>query len=166
MTQKTSTFKVTAERTLGRRVTNRPLRLILTQFEGKKKITCEQSRKLSAHKQTQLHCLPSTCCGLPNEQGGLNRNAWLVCGRLQLRISAWPQVIMNHFVIYLSSSRQMQVVSDRPGPFPSTVFTIIIIHELLYHSTESASIHQSTEEVRNMWSYTTIPHRPSCGGVI
>jgi len=38
------------------------------------------------------------------------------------------------------------------------------MHESFYLSKESASIHQSTEEVRNMWSYVAIPHRPSwCG---
>lgn len=40
-------------------------------------------------------------------------------------------------------------VSNWPGPLPSRVFTVIITLELFYLSAESASIHQSTEEVRN-----------------
>jgi hypothetical protein len=58
----------------------------------------------------------------------------------------------------------MQVVSNRPRPLPSTGFTTIRIHESFYLAKESASVHQSTEEVRNMCSYATIPHRPSWRG--
>jgi hypothetical protein len=55
-------------------------------------------------------------------------------------------------------------VSNRPRPFPSTVFTTIIIHSSFYLSKESASIHQPIEQVRNTWSYATIPHRHSWRG--
>ena len=39
------------------------------------KNTCERSPKLSAHKHSRVHCLPSSCCGPPNEQGGSNGDA-------------------------------------------------------------------------------------------